>query len=107
LWLYQRLGKCRCERHGTANLFTLVEPLAGRRHAAVTERRTKHDYAEYLRYLVEECHPMAEQIYLVQDHLNTHSASALYEAFAPPDPRQAQETLPDCPNPTRLSARTT
>lgn len=40
------------ERHGTANLFVMVEPLVGWRHVAVTEHRTKQDYAECLRYLV-------------------------------------------------------
>ena len=32
-------------RHGTANLFIVVEPLAGRRHVTVTERRTAADFA--------------------------------------------------------------
>jgi len=71
------------ERHGAANLFVLVEPLAGWRHLTVTERRTKRDYAECLRYLVEERYPDAERICVVQDNLNTHTAGALYEAFPP------------------------
>ncbi len=71
------------ERHGTANLFVMVEPLAGWRHVAVTEQRTKHDYAEMLRYLVEERYPEAERICVVQDNLNTHTAGALYETFPP------------------------
>lgn len=71
------------ERHGTANLFVMVEPLAGWRHVQVTERRTKRDYAEVLRYLVEERYPEAERICVVQDNLNTHTAGALYERFPP------------------------
>jgi hypothetical protein len=71
------------ERHGTANLFVMVEPLAGWRHVAVTAHRTKQDYAECLRYLVEERYPKAERIYLVQDNLNTHTAGTLYEIFPP------------------------
>jgi hypothetical protein len=71
------------ERQGTANLFVLVEPLAGWRHVTVTKRRTKHDYAECLRYLVEERYPQAERICVVQDNLNTHTAGALYETFPP------------------------
>ena len=69
------------ERRGTANLFVLVEPLAGWRHVAVTAHRTKQDYAEMLRYLVEERYPDAECICVVQDNLNTHTAGALYETF--------------------------
>jgi hypothetical protein len=78
------------ERHGTANLFVLVEPLAGWRHVAVTERRTKRHYAEVLRYLVEERYPDAECICVVQDNLNTHTGGALYE---PLPPKQARHIL--------------
>lgn len=76
------------KRHGTANLFVMVEPLAGWRHVAVTQRRTKRDYAEVLRYLVEERYPEADYICVVQDNLNTHTAGALYETFPPPQARR-------------------
>lgn len=76
------------ERNGAANLFVLVEPLAGWRHVLVTEHRTKRDYAEVLRYLVEERYPDAECIRVVQDNLNTHTAGALYETFPPPHARR-------------------
>jgi hypothetical protein len=81
------------ERRGTANLFVLVEPLAGWRHVSVTERRTKRDYAEVLRYLVEERYPDAECICIVQDNLNTHVAGALYETFPPPQARRILASL--------------
>ena len=69
------------ERHGTANLFVIVEPLAGWRHVAVTAQRIKRDYAECLRYLEEERYPQAECICGVHDNPNTHMAGALYETF--------------------------
>jgi hypothetical protein len=75
------------ERHGAANLFVMVEPLAGWRHVAVTAQHTKQDYAECLRYLVEERYPEAEYICVVQDNLNTHTAGALYETFPPKQAR--------------------
>ena len=75
------------ERHGTANLFVMVESLAGWRHVAVTQHPTKRDYAEVLRYLVEERYPDAECICVVQDNLNTHTAGALYETFPPKQAR--------------------
>src|SRR5215472_12983563 len=81
------------ERHGTANLFVMVEPLAGWRHVAVTAHRTKQDYAECLRYLVEERYPDAERIYVVQDNLNTHTAGALYETFPPTQARNILDRL--------------
>jgi transposase len=70
-------------RQGTANLFLWVEPLAGRRGVQVTAQRTTSDFAWWLRRLVEEQYPQAEQIVLVSDNLNTHGSWALYEAFAP------------------------
>src|SRR5215471_11496752 len=84
------LHQCRdyeYERYGTANLFVLVEPLAGWRHVQVTARRTKQDYAEILRYLAEERYPDAECICVVQDNLNTHTAGALYATFPPQQAR--------------------
>jgi DDE superfamily endonuclease len=87
------------ERHGTANLFVLVEPLAGSRHVGVTEHRTKQDYAECLRYLVEEHYREAERIYLVQDNRNTHTAGALYETFPPAQARNILDRLEFHPTP--------
>lgn len=70
-------------RNGTANLFFFFMPLAGWRHGQVTEQRTKLDFAECMRYLVDELLPEAEKIVLASDNLNTHTPAALYEAFPP------------------------
>lgn len=78
------------ERNGTANLFMMFEPLAGKRHVKVTERRTALDYAHVVRELVEVHYPRAEKIVLVQDNLNTHKPASLYEAFPP---EEAQRIL--------------
>jgi hypothetical protein len=87
------------ERRGTANLFVMVEPLAGWRHVAVTERRTTRDYAECLRWLVEERYPKAKYVCVVQDNLNTHAAGALYEAFPPKQARRILSRLEFHPTP--------
>ncbi|BCL83802.1 hypothetical protein ccbrp13_62670 [Ktedonobacteria bacterium brp13] len=50
---------------GTANLFFMVELLAGWRHVEMTERRTKLDYAERIRWLVDHVYPEAEYIRIV------------------------------------------
>ena len=71
------------ERNGTANLFMMFEPLAGRREVMVTERRTMTDFACCLQYLAEERYPDAEKIIVVMDNLNTHSLASLYAAFEP------------------------
>ncbi len=70
-------------RHGTANIFLAVEPLAGRRTVRVTERRTSVDFAEELKRIVEQDYCHAEKVVLVTDNLNTHTVNALYEAFKP------------------------
>jgi DDE superfamily endonuclease len=71
------------ERKGTCNLFMMCEPLRGWRHVKVTDRRTRRDYAECLKELVDVHYPRAEKVVLVQDHLNTHSGGSLYEAYPP------------------------
>jgi DDE superfamily endonuclease len=70
-------------RNGTANLFMSFEPLLGWRAVQVTERRTAKDFAEVLRWLVEDVHPDAEKVVLVVDNLNTHKPASLYETFPP------------------------
>lgn len=69
------------KRAGTRNLFVFVEPLAGQRHLLVTRRRTKQDFAQVMRYLVDVLYPEAECIDLVLDNLNTHHYHSLVEAF--------------------------
>lgn len=71
------------EREGVANLFLFVEPLVGKRHVKVTERRTKQDGAQFMRELSDVYYPKAEEIVVVLDNLNTHSPASFYEAFEP------------------------
>jgi DDE superfamily endonuclease len=81
------------ERNGTANLFMISEPLLGWRAVQVTERRTAKDFAEVVRWLVEDVHSEAETVVLVMDNLNTHTAASLYEAFPPEQARRILERL--------------
>ncbi len=80
-------------RNGTVNLFMISQPLLGWRTVQVTQRRTAKDFAEVLRWLVEELHPDAEKIVLVMDNLNTHKLASLYEAFGPEQARTIAERL--------------
>ena len=70
------------ERCGVCNVFMASEPLAGQRLTKVTERRTKADWALFVKDIAES-YPDAERITLVMDNLNTHTPGSLYEAFAP------------------------
>jgi transposase len=81
------------ERGGVVNVFMFCEPLQGRRWVAVTERRTKVDWAHQIKELVDERYPQAERIVLVMDNLNTHTPASLYEAFEPEEARRLAEKL--------------
>lgn len=81
------------KRNGTRNLFVFFQPLAGWRHILITEHRTKVDYAQAIRYLVDELFPEAEVVVIVGDNLNTHTPAALYEAFEPAEAKRILDRL--------------
>lgn len=67
------------ERNGTANLFVAVEPKGQKRVVRVTKRRTKKDYASFVKFLVNHVYRQAKKIVLVEDNLNTHNRGTLIE----------------------------
>jgi hypothetical protein len=71
-------------RQGTANLFVVIEPLAGTRRVTVTDRRTAADFAAQMKALCDDVYPDAAVIRVVPDNLNTHAYGSLFAAF-PPD----------------------
>jgi hypothetical protein len=81
------------KRNGVVNLFMMFEPLAGKRHVKVTDRRTRRDWAECVREMVDEMYPEAERIVLVMDNLNTHTPASLYEAFPPNQAKHLADKL--------------
>ena len=80
-------------REGVCNVFLSCEPLRGRRQVAVTDRRTKADWAYCMRDLVDVHFPDTLLIRVVQDNLNTHDPSALYEVFEPAEARRILDRL--------------
>jgi len=70
-------------RNGVASILLEVEPLAGMRNVKITERRTRVDWAQYIKEMLDERYPAAKKVVLVMDNLNTHNAASLYEAFVP------------------------
>lgn len=80
-------------REGVVNLFLFCEPLAGQRWVDVTEHRTKADWAHQIQALVDDRYPEAERIVLVMDNLNTHTPTALYEAFPPAEAKRLADKL--------------
>lgn len=80
-------------REGTANIFMAVEPLAGFRTVQVTERRTRRDWAMFIRHLLEDVYSSAQRVVLVLDNLNTHTIGSLYETFDAPTARAMSQRL--------------
>jgi hypothetical protein len=69
------------ERRGTQALFCFFDPIRGWRRVEACDSRTRVDWAEQVRKLLEEDYPRAKKVKLVCDNLNTHSIASLYEAF--------------------------
>lgn len=67
-------------RNGKANIFVCVEPKQGRRITKVTQRRTKKDFARYMKDVVL-FYPYAKKLRVVIDNLNTHFKKSFYETF--------------------------
>jgi hypothetical protein len=70
------------DRRGTQSLFMFFDPMRGWRRVGVRDSRTKRDWAEQIRILLEEDYPQALKVKLVCDNHNTHVEDALYEVFA-------------------------
>jgi len=74
-------------RRGVCNVFLACEPLAGKRLVAITERKTKQDWATFLEEIAGQ-YESAEKITLVMDNLNTHEPGSFYETFPPERAKQ-------------------
>ncbi len=81
------------ERNGVGNVFLFSDPLQGQRWTRVTEQRTRVDFAEAIRWLVDDLYPDADCIVLILDNLNTHTLGSLYEAFSAEEARRLARKL--------------
>ncbi len=80
-------------RGGVCNLFMVTEPVRGWRHVRVSARRTRLDWADTIKELVDVHYPTVEKIVLVMDNLNTHTPASLYEAFPPAEAKRLADRL--------------
>ncbi len=81
------------KREGTCNLFLFFDRHRGWRHLEVTAQRTALDFAQQMRWLVDDAYPEAEVVRLVLDNLNTHTPASLYQAFPPEEARRIAQRL--------------
>jgi len=80
-------------RNGVVEIFMEVEPLAGKRHVAVTEHRARKDWAMQIKQMLDERYSGAIKVRLIMDNLNTHSIASLSETFHPTEARHLAERL--------------
>jgi len=66
---------------GSANIFVAVDFNGGKRDIMVTDRRTKKDFAMYIKHLVDNVFPNAKKLRIIMDNLNTHTYTAILETF--------------------------
>jgi len=80
-------------RKGVASIFLEVEALGGQRHVKITERRTRIDWAHFVKEMLDDRYPNAKKVLLVMDNLNTHSIASLYTAFQPDEAKRLADRL--------------
>ena len=81
------------ERKGVCSVFVAMEPETGVCHVQASKRRTRKDWALFMREVMEVHSPQAEKIVLVMDNLNTHSPASFYQVFEPAEARRLTEKL--------------
>jgi DDE superfamily endonuclease len=69
------------ERHGVRSLLMFYNPIDGWRRVGCRDSRTRQDWAEEVRQLLDVDYPDAESVTLVCDNLNTHGDASFYHAF--------------------------
>ena len=82
--------------------FMASEPLAGKRLVKATERKTRFDWAEFIKDLAGH-YKKAKKIILVMDNLSTHKAGSLYETFPPEEAKRLRERFEFVYTPTHGS----
>jgi hypothetical protein len=81
------------ERRGVQALFMFFDPVRGWRRVNCRDSRTRVDWAEEVRRLLDEDYPQARRVKLVCDNLNTHGIASLYEAFPAPEAHRLARRL--------------
>lgn len=75
-------------REGVCNIFLACEALQGKRYIKVTERKTKKDWALFMKEIADKYYSDARKITIVMDNLSTHTPGALYEVFQPKEAKR-------------------
>lgn len=84
---------CEYSRKGTCSIFMFTEPLGGWREAHALPQRRATDWANQIKWLVDDVYSNSEKIVLVMDNLNTHSIASLYKHFVPEEAFRISQKL--------------
>jgi transposase len=68
-------------REGVAQIYMIIEALAGRREVHIEDDHSSQTYAKIIAHIVEQMYPDAQRITIVEDNLSAHKLAALYEIF--------------------------
>jgi transposase len=80
-------------REGSCTLFGAFEPQTGQRIIRVEERRTRREFAAFIKTILTEHYPDAPRVRLVLDNLNIHTPGALYETFPAAEARTLAQRI--------------
>ena len=86
------------QRCGTANVFALVEPKAGRHFTSATPNRSAAEFAKVLASLLDR-YPSARTAHLVWDNLNIHCRKSLTDYYGEEQGHQRWRRLTIHPTP--------
>jgi DDE superfamily endonuclease len=69
------------ERCGVRTMLMFYNPLDGWRRVGCRDSRTRWDWADEIKTLLDEDYPEASEVTVVCDNLNTHDVASLYRRF--------------------------
>jgi hypothetical protein len=81
------------QRQGVRAPFLFFDPHRGWRRVSGRDSRTRQDWAHEVRRLLDEDYPLASEVRLVCDDLNTHHIASLYAAFPPEEAHRLARRL--------------
>lgn len=81
------------KRNEARSLFMILEPFEGKRHVHITEQRTKKEWADCMKIIVDELYPKAKKTTIIMENLKGQTPASLYENFAPEEARRIIEKL--------------
>ena len=81
------------KRSGAAVILLAYDMDTGQRYAAVSDTKTKIDYATFIASVLDTHYAQSKSVHLIQDNLNTHTKGSFYKTFDPITARKYAQKL--------------